>query len=126
MVVQVNDVGMELKAEELRLGNYIRNMYGEVIKVDLKVLKQVTKGELFGVVQLNSDLLKKLGFTKSGTYWFKDNFIIWEWGINDVTYHSERITHNDDSRYNIIEFEYLHHLQNCFYFKTGKELNVKL
>jgi len=73
---------------------------------------------------LTENILSNLGFTKSGDYWFLNNFIIWEWGIYNVSYHSERIYHKDDERYNIIEFKSLHHLQNCFYFATGVELNV--
>lgn len=108
-----------MEARELRLGNYIRNMYGEVIKVDLKVLKQVSKGELFGVVELTDEILIKCGFVHSGMYYVKDQVYIHKQGVilPDFVY---------KYNYTHITIMFLHELQNLYYCLTGQELNLKL
>lgn len=108
-----------MKATELRLGNYIRNMYGEVIKVDLKVLKEVSKGELFGVIELTEEILIKCGFVSSGDYFVKDQVYIYNIGfmVQEFVY---------KYNYTSVSIDYLHELQNLYFSLTKKELEVSL
>ena len=114
-----------MEANELRLGNYIRNMYGEVIKVDLKALKEVSKGELFGVVELTEEILLKCGFEKFSEYIFSisiDN----GWFLNIESNYIFLNYKENECEVSHFEYKYLHQLQNIYFALTGKELNVKL
>lgn len=116
---------------ELRLNNIFKEKYsGKIIKVigleskrtvfDFQTLEKWQSEP----IPLTEDLLLKLGFEKSGIYFHLNNFFIFEWGIFDVTYHNHDIYHHDDKRLNLVEFTSVNHLQNCFYFSTGKELDT--
>lgn len=120
-----------LKATDLRIGNWI-NVYGiddQAIDimcdgVNTKSYPCMTYENISGI-ELNEEWLIKLGFEKSGIYWFKDRVYIYEWGIINVSYHNESIMTEDDDRVLKIEFTSVHQLQNYFYALTGTELTTK-
>lgn len=115
-----------MEATELRLGNYIRNMYGEVIKVDLKVLKEVTKGELFGVIELTEEIILNCGFVADN--WAgeeESNFYYIPY--DDIIFSLNNDFQPTQDGFEICNYKinYLHELQNVYRFITGQELNVK-
>lgn len=73
-------------------------------------------------IKLTPEILKKCGFVKSGSYWFKDNVYLYLHGLVDCTFHLESIMDNKNS----LEIEYVHQLQNLFYALKGKELEIKI
>ncbi len=120
-----------VKATELRIGNYLLdNKYKEadswIAELSGWDIDNYSNNKCFDAIPLTPEILEKFGFEKSGLYWIKkDNWIrIWEWGIVDVSYHTERLGGDYEDR--AIEIKYLHQLQNLYFALTGEELEINL
>lgn len=115
-----------IQANELRVGNYIRNeVQGINFQVDSVVIHRLCFGDSEGYspIELTEEILFKCGFYKSfknqyehTKHYFelvkeKEGFIV---GVNCFEY-----THGK-------HFMHLNTLQNIFYFTTNEELNVNL
>lgn len=115
---------MEIKASELRLGNYVQGVTSKLkYKIDIDNLKDV---DAFDGIPLTSEILEKCGFKdKSQTTdlcFELPNLILAGqrkklfpciWGEGGPEAYG-------------IEIEYLHQLQNLYFALTGEELNIKL
>lgn len=131
-----------IKANELRRGSIVR--YGESywqvdeIKIDCVELKRHVSGSLICSTRVDykslipilptGEILYACGFEKSGLFWFIDSSTkihlrIWEWGILDVTYHTERLAGGYEE--NDLEITSLHQLQNLYFVKTGEDITME-
>jgi hypothetical protein len=124
-----------MKANELRIGNYILNEYDTPSKVrEITHYECVFLGDNLlkqdlqncNPVPLTEELLLKCGFNK------KARRIVWDIGWIELWYSSYAKnyqvrfykTGNDIEK--VINIEYLHQLQNLYFAITGEELDVKL
>lgn len=116
-----------MKANELRIGNLVRNnMNGEILKPCDVLCDGINtdnyEGLNYGFIEpipLTEEWLLKFGFEKQHNeedfdYWFKNDFlndIIWE--------HSEGFCHNLNYGGDI---KHVHQLQNLYFALTNEEL----
>jgi hypothetical protein len=111
-----------IDAKDLRIGNWVLNQDGTLndkpIGVPLQIEEQDFKwAALYVPIPLSPELLLKCGFSKIGK---DDNYInligvkIWSDGEKFYHINSEMLTHLD----------YLHQLQNWYYFNAGEELTI--
>lgn len=122
-IYRVNDKTYAKPRQKAHAGQTINGV------TNLVLCKPIQIGTLKGFIEpieLSPEILTTLGFEKSGCYWVKNKVYIWEWGITNISYHTERIIHQKDDRYLIREIPYLHTLQNYFYALTGEELIINL
>jgi hypothetical protein len=116
---------------ELRLGNWINSYHGNVRVVSLgqelvttpnKI--GVTHGAIYSGIDLNYDILKKCGFRPlNSLYFVRDNYSMWEFRCFAIKFRS-----NDGESFTPIKAkcQYLHQLQNVYFFITGEEIQVEL
>lgn len=114
---------MELKANELRIGNWI-NGNGVDFQVYTETFADIesTYG-IFKPIPLTEDWLIRFGFEKSNL--LHDNDYAWtikspsyfrlEYSLSDLFYESVNYT----------ELPYVHSLQNLYFALTGEELTDK-
>lgn len=151
MVVQVNDVGMEIRAQELRIWNWV-DYFGKKVIVN-QIKKDNSKYYLwcikkpheiasiyqvidaFEPIPLNEEILLKCGFLRTKVPMKSDieyidyrmgQFVLFilPKGIVEVEFCA---AHNTiEERGYLREIKYLHQLQNLYFSLTGQELNVKL
>jgi len=112
-----------MKANELRIGNYLQSRENRIFKVTIEDLQFIEAGSLCLPIQLTEELLLKCGFEikKSGRfgneYHFK-NFSLY-------TSKEKTICFVWDDKY-IIDILYIHQLQNIFFALTNQELKIIL
>jgi hypothetical protein len=105
-----------MKANELRIGNYILSSTGEVIKC--LMIRQNSDISNLKPIPLTEEWLLKFGFEvyefdhKSNQYGYKNRLIVIRDGLF-VEYGSN------------VKIQYVHQLQNLIYALTGEELNAK-
>lgn len=120
-----------MKANEIRLGNYLE-MLGKVRKVEcisnLPARKEMywltcenmidTKIIHFSPIELNKEWLLNLGFEN-----IKDN----DYYLYPFTYRQDkiRIGHKTSTRHLANDIKYVHQLQNLFFAITGTELSYE-
>lgn len=116
-----------MKANELRLGNYVLGPNNnKICKVFILSGKCEDNHESINgydckciePVLLTEEWLLKLGFQKTNC--FKNKEMIIELGLNDIFHARKRIT--PESSIYICDVEYVHQLQNLYYALTGEEL----
>lgn len=127
---------IKMKANELRLGNYINHKYCGNIEIDFNSLRTVDKEELqvniekcHKPIRLTEEWLLKFGADKTPQLF--DYF-------SRVKYHNYFIIHdyNTIASFSISEFgyfdclvykhvKYVHQLQNLYFALTGEELTIK-
>ena len=113
-----------MKANELRIGNYVHRQSGkmvvnrdEVYKIENVNLQSANKYE---PISITKEWLQKLGFEGHGgelkkgrfTYLVQQRFLVvegYEYDYNGITCHPE----------------YIHELQNIIFALTGEELSIK-
>lgn len=143
MVVQVNDVWMELRAESLRIGNFITTPYCEISQIDEVGLKDGNgyvkiKDKPMGyylssckAIPLTEEILvNNFGIKYNGLMF--SNCRVYEVGDIRIFYHRSNRTfsigHKNMSPPStvFIEIKFLHQFQNAMSILTGQELNLKL
>jgi hypothetical protein len=111
-----------MKAQELRIGNYVYNGFNDITKISSIICQYNTSGYLLETLKpipLTEEILLKCGFEK--TYF--ENIPYFEKGcltIDGCFYDVELM---DSTKLNII---HLHQLQNLYFALTGQELNIEL
>lgn len=132
-----------IQASELRLGNYFQNPDTKKYHVidtssfmDMINEAQVNNGVIINIdpIHLSEDVLAKCGFEKH-----KNSNEYWDLYANKTGFQISASKHNEPSagvkvgkfywgnfEAHIVEFEYLHTLQNLIHSLTGTELEVKL
>lgn len=129
-----------MKATELRIGNYVQNTKGDVLKIsrlnnedaDKEIRGWQIKNPAFGSsnefikpIPLTEEWLLRFGFDKQDNNWKRYSicndwtYIYWEKlaGVElSVSKHSCMLPH----------IQYVHQLQNLYYALTNKELTINL
>jgi len=111
-----------LKARELRIGNYGINNQGNIFKVSW--INSGIEG-LLKTIPLTEDILKdNCGFKYVTMGIFKNNnFTIIKWSNECAEYHQWNA--NGIER-KVVYIKYLHQLQNLYFELTNEELTIKL
>lgn len=128
-----------MKANELRIGNYLNGKRGHVVVTEIRANNNVkihdnTSSFYVGIclipIEITKEWLLKLGFeyseyyknykVKAGNSYF--NSVGWndddcEWYYNNDI--------SDAGCYYITSIKYVHQLQNLFFALTGQELTIK-
>ena len=103
-----------MKAEELRIGNYIIYQKEHIIKCDLKdiELSEIDREP----IPLTKEILLKCGYVKQerNKYRVVGHCI---WNVQEDMFVCDK---------NGVILKYLHQLQNLYFALTGEGLNVKL
>jgi len=121
-----------MKAQEVRVGNYVYDTKGQVNIIDLEALTYIIKEPNNQVkpIPLTEEWLVKLGFTKQ----YDENVydignsriekIIW--GDDEPEWKFRRLLGNDLShwKHSMKAVEFVHQLQNAVHALTGEELKT--
>lgn len=114
-----------MKANELRVGNWVRKKGSDTkIQVDPSILN-VSELINYQPIPLTPEILEKCGFDKKQNKLFVyqlKRVRIWVGTAGCISYLDNE--DKDESIY-IGELSYLHQLQNLFYSITGEELNYQ-
>jgi hypothetical protein len=129
-----------MKAQELRLGNYIFIDEEEIVVTGINGntihwkdgfdMTGMTGSKLTGI-PLTEDWLLKFGFKKGEYEWFEKLYDSQE-EVGLISYnidsHRTAIGYVDgeDSGFAGYEIKYVHQLQNLYFALTGNELTIKL
>jgi hypothetical protein len=132
-----------MKANELRIGNYVRT-YGQdvghrtivgITPEGVNLLEQDEKIDynLIEPIPLTEDRLERFGLDRTNGYgWLKYGFnhgMVWFFiDIEKKRFQGKRITViavYDDVELAICDIEYVHQLQNLYFALTGEELEIK-
>jgi hypothetical protein len=113
-----------MKANELRVGNWIIGCNGKYLQIcedGMEILMGARNYGDFDLIPLTHEILKKAGFVSFEDGWygltpFRKGYM-WTWNIYD-----RHLQWNG----NIVPCQYLHQLQNLYYALTGEELNIDL
>jgi hypothetical protein len=108
-----------MKANEIRLGNYVYDTLGKVKQIDLEAITYISKEPLNQVqpITLTDKWLLKFGFEKYFVNWYRvNNFYIRKIG-------DEFETEIGECLYKTID--YVHQLQNLYFALTNEELTMK-
>lgn len=119
-----------MKAEELRIGNWVSMVYQSMISpIQVSFINDTTTEPLvnglpiyeFEPIPLTKGWLLRFGFDIHAGYLYYDN-------SNHLMGHMEReenhwILENGDRE--IASFKYVHQLQNLYFALTGEELELK-
>lgn len=128
-----------INANELRLGNWIKNGFNQPIKINGIISEGNTGGyalKTLSPIPLTAEILEKAGF--------KDNILLLgEQGVCSYGWHLIASTYKGISKVNLAydyddcayeshnaehqtEIKYLHQLQNLYFALTGQELEISL
>jgi hypothetical protein len=103
-----------MKANELRIGNYVYDTLGKVNTYIVKEPHNQVKP-----IPLTEEWLLKFGFERSGLYNVKDEVYVYdEYGLTDTGFEYR-------FNYTQIKLKYVNQLQNLYFALTGKELTFK-
>ena len=116
-----------MKANELRLGNYILDVFDlkntVIRKIDLEDLSMFINYSNhplpFRPIPLTEEILLKCGFEKLGKYTFVCDTALMQLEIDVI---NNKLLHSILA----IEIKYLHQLQNLYFALTNQELNIEL
>ncbi len=117
---------MELKIQDLRIGNYIetengidevRGVFNRNCFKDVFLVKnEDTEIEKVKPIPITEEWLLRLGFEKIGNNFDKDNVILWRnLKTNNLIF----------DRKLKVDIKYIHELQNLFHSLSGNELEMK-
>lgn len=115
-----------MKAQDLRIGNYVQFTTETIYKVD--ILYDSYNGlEWWKPIPLTEEWLFKFGFVKYGKLHdsYKLNPFIVELGFLGNNYTFRKIMNKNESVL-LKELKYVHQLQNLYFELTGCELHGKL
>lgn len=123
-----------MKSNELRIGNYLNDPYGDYTNVDVNVLDYLVKcerdsqrNEKYKPIPLTEEELKKFGFKKQIDE--IDNHVQFHYVVNDNLI---ALFKNDDMEGVLINnhmhetklIKSMHQLQNLYHALTGEELTI--
>ena len=128
-----------MQLQELRIGNYISDLDGKIIKVEeLTICSSYTTKkrinnlpfDYYKPIPLTEEMLLKFGFEVENK---TENGILYDYLIAYVSYPKNFQIHSKDreffalSKYNNGQkyFKYVHQLQNLYFTLTGEELTFK-
>lgn len=125
-----------MKAEELRIGNYLLNdncivrvehiMFSDYCLVKTKQNNSITaRYELIKPIPLTEEWLLKFGFVKNkiSNEWHFGEFSIWKLSPSDPS--KSKIILNLMFDIDNPEIKSVHQLQNIYFALTGEELTIK-
>lgn len=116
---------MAITANELRIGNYLKND-GVVVKIDARSIFDIWGGNLitrikkYEPIHITEDWLLKFGFVLRGFYYHFPNheiFKLEQYKLNNAYF----LRHGNESL-DSVRINYVHQLQNLYFALTGKEL----
>jgi hypothetical protein len=112
-----------MKANEIRLGNYVYDTLGKVNKIDLDAITYIIKEPLNQVkpIPLTEEWLLKFGFEKKNDYYNRCYFSIDGMYIRKDD--NEFETEVGECLYKTIY--YVHQLQNLYFALNDEELTMK-
>lgn len=140
----MNETATQIKAEDLRVGNYIgittdfnRNgisivMEGKhgAIRIDEDFMEVLLGARNYGdlvPIELTPDILKKTEFKEHNGYFTIDineeTHICFMDGVLSITIYQDMGSH-DSGTLNLDHIKHLHQLQNFYHSLTGKELEI--
>lgn len=111
-----------IQENELRVGNYLYDGVGGIIKVEVDDLYDNVR-KYYEPIELIEEILLKCGFEKIG-HLYKIHLL----NSLNLIYNSEHngwyfdIYHNSSK----VELQYLNELQNIYFAATGRELEINL
>lgn len=132
-----------MKANELRIGNLVFEEKGYPAMARIVGIKENNIIEIYSFmanngadfnyececsscepIPLTEEWLVKFGFVRLGNQetWF--GRALWTKGTFAVM-HGYGTTNGQRTRYDMIEFDYVHQLQNLYFALTGEELEIK-
>ena len=116
-----------INANELRLGNWIKNGFNHPIKINSIISEGNTGGyalKTLSPIPLTAEILEKAGFEKTGRY------AIGAGGY--ITYEKDRVVllHPKSDPFVLAfhetQVQSVHQLQNLYFALTGQELEISL
>lgn len=128
-----------MKANELRIGNYLNGKQGHVIVTEIRGNNSVkiqynTSSFYVGTcllpIELTKEWLLKLGFIQQGVI-INNNGLTEQCGINyfiknNIVYSlSDNQVELDNPNVFLCNLKYVHQLQNLYFALTGEELTYK-
>jgi hypothetical protein len=124
-----------MKAEELRIGNYLTSEINPLVNISALHILSIAEGnEEFKPIPLNEEWLIKAGFQKDEQGWFNIHFKIEGFAPNsfsvNVNSKATSICSHTNAYEGVISYvkqiEYVHQLQNLYFSLTGEELPINL
>ena len=122
-----------MKAEELRIGNFIENAAHNYIKITGYDIGMLSESKLSmgscSAIPLTPEILEKAGFESND---IDDNWTIYEdeekWiaGMNIKPHRNGYCFNPYGNEVLGVQCYYLHQLQNLYYALTGQELTINL
>ena len=107
-----------INAQDLRIGNYILDGGGNIVKVTPQRIADIdNKFVINNPIPLTEDILLKCGFERIESKWRLKNGYHWI-QVNLYSYFINHIQHG--------LIEYLHELQNLYFALTKEELEINL
>lgn len=103
-----------IKPQELRSGNTVYNIDGEVYTADFITIRMAQN---YDPIPLTEDILTRSGFKKDDALWVHPDFMLIE--VEGKYYQFAHVQSG-------IEIQHVHQLENRVYSMTGKELEVNL
>jgi hypothetical protein len=105
-----------MKANELRIGNLVKDPYGETIKL----VSVERDASMLRPIELTEEWLVKFGFKRNGSYIYAPMVNNYSLGI----YKSDNGYRFAISNWNSISIMYIHQLQNLYFSLTNEELTI--
>ena len=129
-----------MKATELRIGNYVMNLEGEIDRItgisDPVIATEKIPGDIDVWVEpipLTEEWLLKFGFRKRNIFYILND--IWDYEIKDDYRIEVHFKENRDEFYLKLGdgdnksfwgyYKYVHQLQNLYFALNGEELEIK-
>jgi len=126
-----------MKANELRIGNYVKYSdfasakKSEIVMVDISdliLLKNMVEGCFYDPIPLTPEILVKAGFEETYNSRFRVKFDHITHGEIGYTFSDIENYYGKGFRYydHHIDIKYVHQLQNLYFALTGEELPIEL
>lgn len=123
-----------MKANELRIGNYFRRMYGhgyeDIVEASIDDILEINTKPwndhvFFDGIELTNEWLKKLGFVC--TWAGQGDGQTWEKGKVELhgDFYPLHLSNHKIDWIHLPKIEYVHQLQNLYFALTGEELTIK-
>ena len=114
-----------MKANELMIGNYVKDPYGK----EIRLVSVDADASMLTPIQLTEEWLLEFGFEKENALpdiVFPDGVNLRDTVLVDrYHYRINDFIVNDGFYSHAVEIKYIHHLQNLYKALTGEELTLK-